>query len=477
MTFGTTNTWNGYINNPASNTTINVSGNLYIKGTAGIGGTNLTIDMVGNNKTLDGTGINNGSFKSNLILSGLSTSILNAYYIGDSSAYFTVSGTATAISNMYLYFGTVTIDSNCALDTSTYSFSASYNVVNNGSFIGSGAWTIIRNFTNGATGTVSAPATWEVGTNFANSGTIIHNNGTLTIGTGSYSGSPVYTFDPGNSDYYNFVFKPNGYSGSYVHIAIARSFNVLGNLTFGTTNTWNGYVDNPASNTTINVSGNLYIKNGSFSCSNLTVDMNGVSANLSATNTIALNLRISGDVSAISNISLSSNILIDNGGIFDIAGYNFTAYTNSTVENNGNLVGTGTWDVQKDFTNGSAGVVSAPATWKVKRNFINSGSVSHNNGTLIIGENAPSSTTTVIFDPGSSNLYNLQMVPSYSTYALHINFARSFDVLGNFSFGGSSSSYNGYVDNPASFATINVSGNVNIGTYGVFSADPILLST
>ncbi len=493
----------GYIDNPATPKTINVSGNVYVVSSAGIGGANLTINMIGTAKTFSRTG---GTFNSNLTLAGSGTSISSTTgTFGATTSAFTVAGTnhtVTATSGLTtLNFATITINSGntFALGANNLTTYSSTTVTNNGALngtSGAGTWDMQGSYTGGASSTVSAPATWNVEKNFTNAGAITHNNGTLIIGDGSSSGDPVYTFTPGNSDYYIVKLTPDGRPGNYyAHIIIAGSFNVLDDLYFNPGSNGGGYIDNPATPKTINVSGNVYVvSSAGIGGANLTINMIGTAKTFSRTGgTFNSNLTLAGSGTSISSTTGTfgattsaftvagtnhtvtatsglttlnfATITINSGNTFALGANNLTTYSSTTVTNNGALNGTsgaGTWDMQKDYTSGAASTVSAPATWKVRGNFVNAGTITHNNGTIIIGDASISGGATTTFNPGSGDLFNLQLMAyGSSTSRHHIALTNSFNVLNNLTIGQGSSTYTGYIDNPGTAQTINVWGNVS----------------
>ena len=498
-----------YVNNPGTAMTINVSGSFVGQYMLSLGGPNLTVDMVGTSKTFSNSGI---TFLSNLILSGSNTSISNVAgpYFGFPGVTLTITGTGntvTATSDIYTHFSNINITAGNTLNMGPYNLTltdtydgGTYTINNDGNMIGTtGTWDIRGHYIGSATSTVSAPANWDVERNFSNTGSITHNSGTLTFGDGRYSGSPTYTIDPGSSDLYNLVIVPDsGYLGN-THVRIARSFNVLGDLTLTDvgSNYGPGYIDNPGSAMTITVSGDVNITGGAIGGTNLTINMIGASKTFNKTGgAYNSHLMLSGSdtsvyaigssfgattsafliagtnhtVTATAGLSMNfGTVSVNSGNTFVLGGNNLTAYTGTTVSNNGNMSGTATWDIQKDYYGGASSTVSAPAVWKVRANFVNAGAITHNNGTIIIGESSIGGGGTTTFDPGASDLYNLQLLAvSGSSSSYHyIGIARSFSVMADLTLGPTSCTWTGTINNPSSTMVINVSGNVSAGCINV----------
>ncbi len=194
-----TNGGSGVVDNPSSARIITVFGDLTVTN-IGVAGTNLTIIMTGSSKNI-------------------------SHVSGQIRCNIAIDGSISAATNISVD-GSFVVNSEKTFSTAAYNLIVGSNVVNGGTLTGtSGTWTMNGDFTNGATGTVSAPTTWNVKKNFTNNGDIVSNSGSLIMGNGSYSGSPVYTFDSGSSDFYNVSFEP-------VHIQIIHILLLLDHSMF-----------------------------------------------------------------------------------------------------------------------------------------------------------------------------------------------------------------------------------------------------
>ncbi len=354
------------------------------------------------------------TFDGNLHITG--GSISNTVNISEGPEnLLTISGTVS-LSDIFYWKGSATIAAGGSLNTAGYNFSVTPDfypstVTNYGTLIGSTSNWIMNSFINEETGIVSAPPTWNICEVFVNRGSISHNYGTIIM-RAARSSLGIDNFDPGSSDLYNLQMTMYKHYSYVLYLDIARSFNVLGDLVLGHPSE-GANLKNPDIPVTITVFGNVTIQDGDLGGSNLTIHMIGSGKALTETRgTFKSNLIIAGSDTTISsdggtfgaasgtmtiggtNNTLTSitaltlgfsTLLINDGNTLSIGINNFTC-SSTDVINSGTMDGTGTWDISGSYYGDVNSHVSAPPSWRVGQNFINSGSITHNNGSLTVGD-------------------------------------------------------------------------------------------
>ncbi|MEI6462258.1 MAG: DUF2341 domain-containing protein [bacterium] len=455
---------------------------------------NLTFNGSGGAWTF---GANNATVANNLtITAGTVTAPSTTLTITGS---YSNSGTFTHNSGTVLFNSTTTAKTLAGVMTTTSSF---YNLTFNGS---GGAWsfgansaTVANDFTI-TLGTLTAPSTTLTITgNYSNSATFTHNSGTVTFNSTTTGKTLVGTMTT-TSSFYNLTFNGSGGAWSFA----ANSATVANNLTITA-----GTVTAPS--TTLTITGS-YSNSGTFTHNSGTVLFNATTTGKTLSGTMTTtssfyNLTFNGSGGAwsfgansatvandftitLGTLTAPSTTLTITGNYSNSATFTHNSGTvtfNSTTTGK-TLVGTmtttssfynltfngsgGAWSfgannvlVVYNFTITNGTVTAPSTTLTIGNNYSNSGTFTHNSGTVIF--NAP--------NPGKT--LSGTMTTTSSFYNLTFN-----GVGGAWSFGGNAATVvndlvitNGTITFPST--TLTIGGNFSNAATFISNSGTVLMN-
>ncbi len=260
--------------------------------------------------------------------------------------------------------------------------------------------TITGNATIGATTVLSASASasFSLGGNLTNSGTLTSNSGTTTF-TATDTGN---TMNPGSSSLGSVTF--NGSGGEWS--ALTNTLTITGDLLIvaGTLNTASG-----SANITVN---------GNVQCSGTCGTINLTASGHTFTHSVAANKNFGTNVAVATDWTFYNLTFTGTSGVRTIT-VNGTGTGEINVSNNFSLTNSGTaltvddntndriFDVDNDVSIGSGTTFSASnsATFSVGGSWANSGTFTHNSGTVVFD----SIQTTETITSGGSAFGNVEM--------------------------------------------------------------------
>ncbi len=300
-----------------------ISEGSYTGGATGIltmGGTGLTIgvNLTLNSGTIFPSGLN-------LTLNSANSSTLACNNVSFNSATITKTN-----------FGgiNVTVGSDCTLplgNSPTSSFTSAGTIINNGTItVGTGTWTL----TNGS-------YTHNVGATLTHGGTGIAIDVNLTINGGTFPSGLALSFGSNNAS--SVTCGSVTFSSITINKGAATTFASDCTSTGAFTRTA-GVISNPGSARNLYIGGNLAISTGdNFGGANLTIELNGTGTQTIANNTPAtfsspfrVN-KTAGTASLSTNFTVTGQACTVVQGTFDINGRTFTCATSFTIQSSGIL--------------------------------------------------------------------------------------------------------------------------------------------
>ncbi|MDD5693377.1 MAG: hypothetical protein PHU86_02815 [Patescibacteria group bacterium] len=430
----------------------------------GYGGSdNLTLRMIGSNKTFDVTKTG-----------------IDAKLIFDGST--TVTSGALELNGHSTGYSSITVNADKVLNIGAGGVKIGTPMTNNGTLNLSPAdFDTNGNFINSATGVVNASAgTWYHSASFTNtSGGVLNLTGTqLFVMDGSYNASG-YSYDLNGAEFNNFTINRT-YSGSGYKIYVASDFTINGNVDFMMTGS--ATLNGNAAGKVISIGGNVTtttastIRIGYGDANDLTLKMTGsgktfdvTKANLDAklifdgstTLTSGANAVCGSLTYASMTINEAKSLTIGSGG----------ATINCSITNNGTLdTGLGTFDSNGSFTNSATGSVApAGGTWYQAGTFTTSGSFLATGGSFIYDGSVGSGGTLTFTTEAdnSTTFYDFTYLFQAGNYSGYVNLTSGFTVSHNLSFSQTSTIGNAsWLKCPTNDCIITAHNNVTVNASG-----------